>query len=378
MVSPLYGFPVRPLDESVRQQIRSFQEAPDVTCVLDALPHIVLILNARRQVVFANQHLVAALGLASADPVYGRAPGELLDCPNAFEEGGGCGHSDGCQECGAHRAIDRCRQGLGHSEECRILQRTTGRAIDVRVAGTPMRLGQEAFTLLVLTDISNEKRRQSLERVFFHDLLNVVTGIVAYSAVLRRVPEGEVAAEAAGSISNLVHRLADEIRAQRELNEAEDGELQPTFDAVESRALLESVTDVFREHPVSRDRLLTIDAHAVQVQCVTDRVLLARVLNNMVKNALEAVAPGSPVTLGCTALDGEIDFWVHNPGAMSRDVQVQVFRRSFSTKGRGRGLGTYSIKLLTERYLKGRAWFTSCERSGTVFHASIPAPGSDA
>lgn len=34
-------------------------------------------------------------------------------------------------------------------------------------------------------------------------------------------------------------------------------------------------------------------------------------------------------------------------------VQLQIFNRSFSTKGKGRGTGTYSMKLLTKRYLKG-------------------------
>jgi len=49
-----------------------------------------------------------------------------------------------------------------------------------------------------------------------------------------------------------------------------------------------------------------------------------------------------------------------------------VFQRSFSTKGKGRGLGTYSIKLLTERYLKGTASFTSTETDGTTFQISLP------
>ena len=38
---------------------------------------------------------------------------------------------------------------------------------------------------------------------------------------------------------------------------------------------------------------------------------------------------------------------------MPDEVKAQIFERSFSTKGRGRGIGTYSIKLLTERYLEG-------------------------
>ena len=50
------------------------------------------------------------------------------------------------------------------------------------------------------------------------------------------------------------------------------------------------------------------------------------------------------------------------------DAQLQIFQRSFSTKGSGRGVGTYSIKLLGEQYLRGRVGFTSSETDGTAFY----------
>jgi len=51
--------------------------------------------------------------------------------------------------------------------------------------------------------------------------------------------------------------------------------------------------------------------------------------------------------------------------------QLQIFRRSFSTKGIDRGMGTYSMKLLTE-YLQGEVSFTSSEENGTLFVARYP------
>jgi sensor histidine kinase regulating citrate/malate metabolism len=56
---------------------------------------------------------------------------------------------------------------------------------------------------------------------------------------------------------------------------------------------------------------------------------------------------------------------------MDKAVQLQIFKRSFSTKGKGRGLGTYSIKLLTENYLDGNAGFESREDIGTIFRVSL-------
>jgi len=72
--------------------------------------------------------------------------------------------------------------------------------------------------------------------------------------------------------------------------------------------------------------------------------------------------------------DGDlILFSVHNPAVMPPDVQKQVFQRSFSTKGgSGRGIGTHSVKLLTEAYLGGLAGFVSQSPEGTLFFITLP------
>ena len=93
----------------------------------------------------------------------------------------------------------------------------------------------------------------------------------------------------------------------------------------------------------------------------------------MIKNALEASPDGEAVAIGCSkTADGRAQFRVHNEGAIPRDVQLQIFQRSFTTKGPGRGLGTYSMKLLSERYLKGTVAFTSAPEHGTTFTATYP------
>jgi signal transduction histidine kinase len=58
---------------------------------------------------------------------------------------------------------------------------------------------------------------------------------------------------------------------------------------------------------------------------------------------------------------------------MPEAVRQQVFQRSFSTKeGQGRGIGTWSVKLLTERYLGGAVAFVSEPGRGTVFSVRLP------
>ena len=91
----------------------------------------------------------------------------------------------------------------------------------------------------------------------------------------------------------------------------------------------------------------------------------------MLKNALEATDEGAAVSIGCKDKKDKVLFWVHNNEFIPRDVQLQIFKRSFSTKGSGRGLGTYSMKLLTIKYLKGSIYFTSNKDEGTFFFVEL-------
>jgi signal transduction histidine kinase len=123
---------------------------------------------------------------------------------------------------------------------------------------------------------------------------------------------------------------------------------------------------------VADGRFLQLYSESEAITIWSDQALLGRVVANMTKNALEASAPGDTVTLGCDNDHDYLRIWVHNPQPMPRRVQLQIFQRSFSTKGDSRGLGTYSMKLLSERYLQGRVSFESNEEAGTTFSVMIP------
>jgi sensor histidine kinase regulating citrate/malate metabolism len=67
-----------------------------------------------------------------------------------------------------------------------------------------------------------------------------------------------------------------------------------------------------------------------------------------------------------------VEFQVRNQGTIPHVVRLQIFQRSFSTKGPARGLGTYSMKLFAE-YLKGNVWFETSPEAGTTFFLRVPA-----
>jgi len=80
----------------------------------------------------------------------------------------------------------------------------------------------------------------------------------------------------------------------------------------------------------------------------------------------------SAAVYSCYAEEQAVVFRVRSSAVMTEEVQLQVFQRSFTTRGSGRGLGTYSMRLLTEQYLGGKVGFSSGGSDGTTFYVRLP------
>ncbi len=344
--------------------------SPEMRAILDAVPNPVVVLNRYRQIIFANRSTMALLERNNGQ-LLGLRPGEALNCVHAYETEGGCGTTAFCSTCGAVRAILTSQRGQTDVQECRIIVRGSSDALDLRVWAVPYQMDGENLTIFTIHDIRDEKRRRALERIFFHDVLNTAGAISASTEII--LDSGvEKPAEILQMLGALAERLIEEIKSQRDLLSAENNELAINLAVVDAHDLLPSVADNYRQRPIAEGRTIQIAPIAEPLTLVSDPTLLRRVLSNMVKNALEATDPGGTVTLGCRADGDQVEFWVHNPAIMPRDVRLQIFQRSFSTKGPGRGLGTYSMKLLSERYLQGKVTFESAPGVGTIFRATYP------
>jgi len=205
--------------------------------------------------------------------------------------------------------------------------------------------------------------------------MNTVAGIRGWPGRLAR--PGADLVRAAARLDVLSRHLEREIRDHRALVLAEEGVLVPERSLVSAGELVEDVAAMLSEHAVARDRMLVTSVEPASAAVETDRALLARVLVNMGRNALEASSPGETVRLAATGETASsppgVRFSVANAAVMPAEVQARVFQRSFSTKGRGRGLGTYGMKLIGERYLGGSVSFASAQGQGTTFTIALPA-----
>jgi Histidine kinase-, DNA gyrase B-, and HSP90-like ATPase/PAS fold len=344
-----------------------------LTHLLDSFPEPAFILNEQRQIVLANTKVAALLG-HSPSSLIGLRPGEAFGCLHSRELPGGCGTTQACKYCGAAKAIINPRNSEGvEPQECRIRRLDDGgpAALDFVVRATPVRFEDGEFTVFAIHDISDEKRRAVLERLFFHDVINTAGGLKGLLEIWPELQASE--AVDVGRHAHLVaSQLLEEIQAQRDLIAAERGDLSVALKPIDVLEVLQGLRRRYMFLAESAGKHFPSPKVHGKTIIKSEPILLVRVLDNLIKNAFEASRSGDTITLEYENHAKPI-FRVHNPTAMPEEVCAQIFQRSFTTKGPGYGLGTYSAKLFTERYLRGVLDFTSRPAEGTTFRVVLPA-----
>ncbi|GAB4329953.1 MAG: PAS domain-containing sensor histidine kinase [Promethearchaeota archaeon] len=372
--------------ERIAEQAKAFKESQLLVETLGKLPLWVLILNSSRQVVHASSGLLGAAGRSELKEIMGLRPGEVLGCVHAHETPEGCGTSRSCAYCDAVQAVlESRRSGKPVTRDARITLEDRGHAsLDLRVWAIPMNVEGEEFTLVAMQDVAAEKARTRLERVFFQDLANEVAGLNTLLFVTTRHWDRVDPRALVEQAQDQADRIRDEIQYLRVISELDAGMSGPVLETSEFD-LADFLEDAvkFVEPLVVKCEVRLVESPEVGVAVVnSDRSLLRRIVVNMLKNAIEATEAstgdggGGEVTLGGRVEEadgnGEVLVWVRNEGHMAPDVASQVFQRSFSTKGPGRGLGTYSMRMLAQ-FLGGSVDFTSAPGEGTTFRVRVPA-----
>jgi signal transduction histidine kinase len=360
------------LSEVLRQKM-SIEASEFLDRVMAKTPYMFLILNDKRQVIYSNHLLMNHLGFQDMSKMAGFRPGELFSCIHSNKEPGGCGTSDNCRYCGALNAVLNSRKKNDLViEEAIINMNINGKTLpaNYRVSSKPFEWKGESFFIVTLEDISPEKRKEQLEKTFFHDIKNKAGTI---SGFLKLMQEN---GNANGTFLEIAERgiseLLDDITYQQKLVQAEAGNLVIQADPISVLNILGNTCEDYRE--MAGKRGISIDQTFQQEDIVfrSDIVLLKRVLGNLMKNAIEASVSGDHITAGFTTGPNDVTFSIANPSVMPEKIRFQIFNRSFSTKGTGRGIGTYSIRLFTEDYLNGKVYFTSEEPEGTTFYVILP------
>lgn len=110
----------RSMYPSIEADNNMFRSQAPVPTLLEELPTPLLVLNAYRQLVFANAAALRFLGLETVKDVLGLRIGEILECPYATGNLGGCGTMIECRSCGVTNAVLAALEGRSVKAECRI------------------------------------------------------------------------------------------------------------------------------------------------------------------------------------------------------------------------------------------------------------------
>lgn len=368
--------PAERLDaEEITKQVEQIRANKAFKEILNSLGIVAAIINKERQILYYNDTLLNYLQIKNPDIIIGQRPGELFKCIHSKEEIGGCGTAEACRHCGAINAILESDKSDGKvTKECRItaLDGDDYSFYDLLFTSTPILIGNDLFKIISITDESEQKRKHVLERIFFHDVLNTAGGLSGFIECLQDAENIEEIKDDLNLVSKLSKKLIDEIISQRDLLNAENNELGVYFQAIPISSFLEEIKAQLDHHIVAEDKTIIIKDLIEGLTITSDRHLLSRVIINMLKNALEATDKMGTVKLGYKIIDQDIEFYIQNSKKMPREIELQVFQRSFSTKGTNRGIGTYSMKLIGEKYLKGKVYFSTSEEEGTKFFIKIP------
>ncbi|MGM9787080.1 MAG: sensor histidine kinase [Candidatus Cryptobacteroides sp.] len=293
--------------------------------------------------------------------------GDYLRCSNAVNAAEGCGCHENCPQCPLRGMLEKSMAEMKRMEEDATMLLEHNQDFSVHAISTPFKENGRTFSIVLLIDRTAHNREVMLERIFFHDLLNLSGAING----LLDCEDNDNPEEIRGVLKSISYQMMEEIKSQRDLIYAINGMLKPNKGMFRADEVIDFVKSTLRQIASDMFNISLVIDSTLGDECVdSDKILINRVIHNMVKNACEANCGGA-VIVRARHEEGKIIYSVHNDAVMMPDVKSKVFIQGNTTKKEGHGLGTYSMKLIGENYLGGKVYFKSEEGFGTEFFIEL-------
>lgn len=224
-----------------------------------------------------------------------------------------------------------------------------------------------------------QRRKKDLVAFLAHDLKTPLTSVVGYLTLLRDKPnlypaERErytaVALEKAQRLETLLGEFFDISRMELH----QDGNKRET---VQLTLLLEQITDEF--YPLLAAKNLTLETQiAPGLVTVGDADKLARVFDNVLRNAVSYSHEEGAIRLAAVQEEGQVHIRIANRGLGIPEKELSnIFERFYrldaarSTRTGGAGLGLAIAKEIVDNH--GGSITAESTGTDTVFHIVLPA-----
>lgn len=226
--------------------------------------------------------------------------------------------------------------------------------------------------LLYIKPTGESARQEMFERALFHDVMNSLASLEGVSQLLAMENSPEEEQQYKDLLQSSVVTIRRQLNYYRSLSEAKQGELRPQLVVCCFDQILNEAIEGIRSWELTREYGILVEGEASRIEGRGDPVLIRQVLDNMLKNAVEASPRAGRVRFNLSVDQDHIIFSVWNAGTLPAEIRSGLFCLGNSTKSSARGVGTYSMKLIGEEVLGGRIDYTSAIETGTTFFFSLP------
>jgi signal transduction histidine kinase len=213
-----------------------------------------------------------------------------------------------------------------------------------------------------------------------HELRAPVTAVIGLARLLTDPSSEPLSSEQRRQVELISSSSADLLTLVNDLLDlakAEAGRIEPQWSEVDLRAVFGQLRGTLR--PLATRPGVDFVVEEPRVATVrTDETLLARVLRNLLTNAIKFTAEGE-VRLAVRARDGDVEFTVSDTGTgIPADQQERIFEEFYQVPGsqalmgKGTGLGLpYARRLVG--ILGGGLRVESEPGAGSTFTVRLPA-----
>ena len=228
-----------------------------------------------------------------------------------------------------------------------------------------------------------EQRKNDLVVYLAHDLKTPLTSVIGYLTLLRDEPQisPELRARYTGIALEKAERLEDLINEFFDITRFNLSHLELEKQTVDLSRMLQQVVSEFEPMLAEEQLTCTLDLPArMDYPCDPDK--LARVFDNLLRNACHYGTPGTKVQISGVETDASIVLTFHNEGRTIPPEKLerifdQFFRldSSRATRTGGAGLGLAIAKEIVELHggtISARSWDNQVE-----FQVTLPKAGRE-
>jgi two-component system phosphate regulon sensor histidine kinase PhoR len=254
----------------------------------------------------------------------------------------------------------------------------------VQVVVTPVRIGDRIRQIILLQDVTELRRAETIRRDFVANVSHELrTPLAALRLLVETLEDGALddppaAKEFLGRMHGEVDRLNQMVEELLELARIESGRVQYRFRKSDLSLVVGEAVERMRPQAERQGIDLVLDAPAEPVETVIDPDRLHQVIVNLVHNAVKFTPSGGSIRVTVRRSDPRREITIADTGVgVSAEALSRLFERFYkvdrSRSSPGTGLGLAIVKHLVLAH-GGQVWAESPgPGQGTTFHIELSA-----